>query len=601
MRCHAVNLDCYETWRQDVMDQTTRIDTLTEQRLDRVRWIARQHYKVTDAWFTLVGSDRQWCRNSAGSVSTDIPDALSFTHHTLRHNELFVIEDALRHPEFANHPQVVGSPHWRFFAGVPICDIESGSIGTLCLVHTSPILARTLDFEMLHVLAHQMEDEIGRHLLIQRPPGLKLDQLDALTGLPDRGLLQRLMREELALARQSQGNLSVCLINLDGFNSINESHDTAAGDAVLKVIADRLRDAVRRKDVVTYLGGDEFAIILRDVLQPAICRRILDQIRAPIQTAEHVHSLTASMGITCYPDDEADADALLHHAYQAMYSAKEAGKNGYCYFDLKLHHSRRERLAIARDVRLALSQQQLELFYQPKIDYHLDTVTGFEGLLRWRLPSGKVLPPGCFLPQIENTWLDVEVGKYVIDRAVKALEEIMQRGLPYSVSINVNPSSFLDSGFVDHLHRALAHQDRSLVERLTLEILESASPQEDMEAIAANIQACLRLGLQLSLDDFGTGQSSLSYLRTFPTQKIKIDRSFVMGMLDNPEDEAIVAAIIGLSKSFNRQSIAEGVENDSIEAHLKDLGCDIGQGFHYSPALPFEEALQWAENYQRQH
>lgn len=601
MRCHAVNLDRYETWRQDVMNQTRRIDALTEERLDRVRWIARQHYKVADACFTLVGNDQQWCRNSGGSVSTDIPDALSLNHHTLRHNELFVIEDALRHPEFANHPQVIGSPHWRFYAGVPVRDIEGSCIGTLCLLHTSPIPARTLDFEMLHVLAHQVEDEIGRHLLTQRPPGLTLDQIDTLTGLPDRGLLQKLMKEELALARQSQGNLSVCLINLDGFKSINESHGTAAGNAVLQIIAERLRDAVRRKDVVTYLGGDEFAIILRDVLQPAICRRILDQIRAPIQTAEHVHSLTASMGITCYPDDEADADALLHHAYQAMYSAKEAGKNGYCYFDLKLHHSRRERLAIARDVRLALSQQQLELFYQPTIDYHLDTVTGFEGLLRWRLPSGKILPPGSFLPQIEHTWLDVEVGKYVIDKAVTAIQELMRRGLPYSVSVNVNPSSFLDSGFVDHLHRALAHHDRSLVERLTLEILESASPQKDMEAIADNIQACLQLGLQLSLDDFGTGQSSLSYLRTFPTQKIKIDRSFVMGMLDNPEDEAIVAAIIGLSKSFNRQSIAEGVENDSIEAHLKDLGCDIGQGFHYSPALPFEEALQWAENYQRQH
>ncbi|MED5499864.1 MAG: EAL domain-containing protein, partial [Pseudomonadota bacterium] len=206
-----------------------------------------------------------------------------------------------------------------------------------------------------------------------------------------------------------------------------------------------------------------------------------------------------------------------------------------------------------------------------------------------------------FLPQIEHTWLDIEIGKYVIDKAVTAIEEIMRRGLPYSVSVNVNPSSFLDSGFVDHLHRTLSHHDRNFVERLTLEILESTSPQEDMEAIAANIQTCLRLGLQLSLDDFGTGQSSLSYLRTFPTQKVKIDRSFVMGMLDNPEDEAIVAAIIGLSKSFNRQSIAEGVENGSIEAHLKDLGCDIGQGFYYSPALPFDEALQWAENYQRRH
>jgi diguanylate cyclase (GGDEF)-like protein len=579
------------------MHQTRRIDTLTEERIDRIRWIARQHYRVTDAWLMLERDDLQWCRANTGSVSVAIPDALSLCHHTIRHDALLVIEDALCHPDFVEHPLVVGSPHLRFYAGVPVRDIEGFGIGTLCLVDTSPISAPALNFEMLHVLANQIEDEIGLRLLTRRSPGLSSDDIDPLTGLPNRRLLQVLMKAELALARQCQGNLSICLINLDGFKSINESHGNSAGDTVLRVIAERLRDAVRRKDLVAHLGGDEFVIVLRDRLQPEACHRILDQIRIPIRISEHVHSLTASMGVTGYPEDEEDTDALLHHAYQAMYAAKEAGKNGYYRFDLGLHHSRRERLSIAREVWKALSLQQLELFYQPKIDYHRDTVAGFEGLLRWRLPSGEILPPGYFLPSIADTWLDIEVGKYVIDNALMALEEIMRRGLPYSISINVSPSSFRDSGFIDHLHRALANHDRELVGRLTLEILESISPQEDMEAIVVNIQACLQLGLQLSLDDFGTGQSSLSYLRTFPTQKIKIDRSFVLGMLDNPEDEAIVAAIIDLSKSFNRLVIAEGVENVAIEARLKSLGCDLGQGFYYSPALPFEEAIQWAEAY----
>ncbi|WP_245392209.1 sensor domain-containing phosphodiesterase [Salinicola halophyticus] len=579
------------------MHQTRRIDTLTEERIDRIRWIAKQHYRVTDAWLMLEGEDLQWCRTDTGSASVAIPDALSLCHHTIRHDALLVIEDALMHPDYVEHPLVVGSPHLRFYAGVPVRDIEGFGIGTLCLIDTAPISASALNFEMLGVLANQVEDEIGLHLLTRRPPGLTSDDIDPLTGLPNRRLLQVLMKAELALARQCRGHLSICLINLDGFKSINDSHGNSAGDTVLRVVAERLRDAVRRKDLVAHLGGDEFVVILRDRLQPEACHRILDQIRIPIRISEHVHSLTASMGVTGYPEDEEDTDALLHHAYQAMYSAKEAGKNGYCRFDLGLHHSRRERLSIAREVWQALSLQQLELFYQPKIDYHHDTVAGFEGLLRWRLPSGEILPPGYFLPSIANTWLDIEVGKYVIDEALRALEEIMRRGLPYSISINVSPSSFRDSGFIDHLHRALANRDRELVGRLTLEILESISPQEDMEAIVVNIQACLQLGLQLSLDDFGTGQSSLSYLRTFPTQKIKIDRSFVIGMLDNPEDEAIVTAIIDLSKTFNRLVIGEGVENSAIEARLKSLGCDLGQGFYYSPALPFEEALQWAVAY----
>ncbi|WP_110643388.1 sensor domain-containing phosphodiesterase [Salinicola sp. CPA57] len=596
-----MNLDRYEPWRQQAMHDATLIDALTEERVDRVRWIARQHYEVTDAWFTLPGEDQQWRRTRVGALSTDIPDALSLAHRTLRHDALFVIEDARCHPEFTRHPLVVGSPGLRFYAGVPVRDHEGVGIGALCLVHTSPVSAAALNFDMLHVLASQIADEIGHHLLTRRPPGLTLDDIDTLTGLPNRRFLQTLMKAELTLARQHRGHLSVCLLNLDGFKSINELHGSDIGDAVLRTVAARLRDAVRRKDLVIHLGGDEFVIVMRDVLQAEACQRILDQIRSPIETSGHVHALTASMGITGYPGDEADVDVLLHHAYQAMYSAKEAGKNGYCRFDLELHHARRARIAIVGDVHQALSQQRLELFYQPKIDYRDDTVAGFEGLLRWRLPSGEILPPGRFLPHVENTWLDVELSKYVIDKGLTALEHCMQRGLPYAVSVNVNPSCFLDSGFIDHLHQTLARHDQELVGRLTLEILESTSPQQDMDTIVANIRGCLRLGLQLSLDDFGTGQSSLSYLRTFPTQKIKIDRSFVIGMLDSPEDEAIVAAIIGLSKSFKRLVIAEGVENGAIESRLRALGCDLGQGFHYSPALPFEDAIEWAGEYCLHH
>ncbi|WP_232822219.1 sensor domain-containing phosphodiesterase [Salinicola sp. CR57] len=587
-----------ETDRRDAPRHPGAIDTLTAERIDRIRWIARRHYQVTDAWF-IPAKGGQWHDIRGPNTTLKLADAQVFCHRTLRHDALLVIEDARRHPDFASHPQVAGPPHLRFYAGVPVRDPAGLGIGTLCLIDMAPVASSALDLGMLQVLATQVEEELGKRPSPQ--PALKpsRDHIDTLTGLPNRRLLQMLMEAELAVARQRNHSLSVCLINLDGFKCINESHGSAIGDEVLQVMAGRLRDAVRRQDLVTHLGGDEFAIILRDRLQPEACNRILDRLRIPIRTSTHVLTLTASMGVTCYPDDDEDPDALLHHAYQAMYSAKEAGKNGYCRFDLEHHHFRRQRLALARDVHLALSRQQLELFYQPKIDYHGDTVAAFEGLLRWRLPSGDILPPGAFLPAIENSWLDIEVGKYVIDTALRDLDRILQRGLPYSISVNVNPSSLLDSGFIDHLHHALALHDRDLAGRLTLEILESTSPPEELDTIVSNLQACLRLGLQLSLDDFGTGQSSLSYLRTFPTQKIKIDRSFVIGMLDNPEDEAIVAAIIGLSKSFKRRVVAEGVENGAIEARLKGLGCDLGQGFYYSPALPFEQAMTWAGDYAR--
>lgn len=594
-----MNLERYETWRLDAVHRVRRIDALSNGHLDRVIWVTKHHYGVADAWFTLVGNDRQWFKTQEGLTSSNIPAALSLSHRTIRHDALFVVEDASRHSDFACHPLVAGPPYLRFYAGVPVRDSEGFSIGTLCLAHTAPIPAGTLNFDMLQVLATLIEDEIDYRLQDSQLPALSQDHTDELTGLPNRRLLQTLLEAELAITRRRRGNLSVCLINLDDFKSINENHGNTVGDTILQIIAERLREGIRREDLVARMEADEFAVILHDALQPANCRRMLEQIRLPIETPGHVHRLTASIGITCYPGDDADADLLLRHAKQAMFTAKEAGKNGYCCFDLKHHHSRRERLAIARDVRLALSQRQLELFYQPKIDYHHDIVAGFEGLLRWRLPSGDILPPNHFLPYIEHTQLDIEVGKYVIDQALAALEEIMRRNLPYSISINVSPACFLDNGFIDYVHQAIAHRDQDLIRRLTLEILESRSPQDDTMSIVTNIQACLRLGLQLSLDDFGTGHASLSYLRTFPTQKVKIDRSFVLGMLDNPEDEAIVAAIIDLSKNFNRQVIAEGVENGLIEARLKSLGCDLGQGFYYSPALPFEDAIQWASAYRQ--
>lgn len=422
--------------------------------------------------------------------------------------------------------------------------------------------------------------------------------IDGLTGLPNRRLLNDLFQEELAAVRQRRGSISVCFLDLDGFKSINDSQGHAVGDNVLKCVADRLRGAVRHHDVVARLGGDEFVAILRDVEHPRVYRHILDQLRRPMHIHGHPLELSASMGITRYPNDDSDSDLLLRHADQAMYTAKESGKNCYHFFDLESHHSQQERFAIGAQIQRALDDDQLALYYQPKIDYKTGRVSGFEGLIRWHHPSGELIYPGRFLPYIEHTNIDIEVGKSVISQAVSTLEAFQKRDLPYTVSINLSPSHFLNDEFLDHLNNTLSRYDMAFRKRLTLEILESTA-LDDAGLATSNIKACQQLGVQLSLDDFGTGYASLSYLRKFSTNEIKIDRSFILGMLNDPEDQMIVQAIIALAKSFDRRVIAEGVEHHATEKKLVAMGCDMGQGFLYSPALPLADALDWAAHYAR--
>ncbi|MCK2044289.1 EAL domain-containing protein [Chromohalobacter moromii] len=420
--------------------------------------------------------------------------------------------------------------------------------------------------------------------------------IDGLTSLPNRRLLNELFQDELTAARHRRGSISVCFLDLDDFKAINDLQGHAVGDEVLRCVADRLRGAVRHHDVIARLSGDEFVIILRDVEHPRTYRHILDQLRHPMHLQGHVIELSASMGITRFPSDDSDSDLLLRHADQAMYTAKETGKNRYHFFDLESHHSQQERFAIGEQVQHALDNDQLELFYQPKLHYKTGVVSGFECLIRWHHPSGKLVYPGRFLPYIEHTKLDIELGKHVINQAVSTLETFQAQGLPYTISINLSPSHFLNDEFLDHLNNTLSRYDMAFRKRLTLEILESTA-LDDAGLAASNIKACQALGVQLSLDDFGTGFASLSYLRKFSTNEIKIDRSFILGMLDDPEDEMIVEAIIALSRSFNRRVIAEGVEHRATEEKLIAMGCDMGQGFLYSPALPLGEALDWAACY----
>lgn len=511
--------------------------------------------------------------------------------------EVVISNDVANDPRRGGLPE--GHPEISAYLGIPVFS-SNEQIGLVGLANRHNGYSQRIANELVPLL-QTISQLIERKRLFEEKLSHKKNleraaNYDSLTGLPNRRLMTELFEQELIEADDRQGGLSVCFIDLDGFKEINDIHGHSVGDAVLKIVADRLKMAVREHDIVARLGGDEFVAILRDAEDPSVFQRILEQIRRPIPFRRYALQLSGSMGITVYPADNSDTDRLLRHADQAMYAAKESGKNQYRMFDLETHVSRKARVEILEQIPDALSNGQFELFLQPKINLLESSVEGFEALIRWRHPSRGLLSPLSFLPHLEHTEYAAAVGRFVIGDAVEKLKSWKDLGLNYSLSINLSPSHFIGEGFVEDLKSALIGCDDAIRSRLILELLETTALDETDRVISL-LSDCRELGVQVSLDDFGTGYSSLDYFRRLPADEIKIDRSFVTDMLDDAEDELIVGAIIGLSKNFKRRIIAEGIENQQTQERLLEMGCQHAQGYFYTKPLPSDEALAWASQF----
>ncbi|QSP95583.1 EAL domain-containing protein [Marinobacter salinisoli] len=492
-----------------------------------------------------------------------------------------------------------GHPQLDTYMGIPVFagDRQIGLVGLANrLEGYRAQLAEELA-PLLHTIGNLIERKrLYKEKLEHKQSLEKAANYDALTGLPNRRRLTKVFQQEVAEADKRKGRLAVCFIDLDGFKAINDEHGHAVGDAVLKTIADRLQSTIRSHDTVGRLGGDEFVAILRDVDNDKVYSRLLEAIRQPIKHNQLILTLSASMGVTVYPDDDVDTDLLLRHADQAMYAAKESGKNGYKLFDLETHQSREERARVLEQIGIALEQDQLELYYQPKLNLKQQTIQGFEALIRWNHPEEGVLSPYRFLEHIEYTEYARDVGLFVLDSAVKVVEEFIAQDLPYTLSINLSPSHFLSESFPRDIESALEGRNPEVRNRLILEILETTA-LDDADRVIRNLGICRELGVDISLDDFGTGYSSLTYFRLLPAQEIKIDRSFVQDMTRGGENNMIVRAIVNLSQSFQRRTVAEGIETKDLEEQVIDLGCETGQGFLYSRPVPYAQAMEWARNF----
>ncbi len=428
-----------------------------------------------------------------------------------------------------------------------------------------------------------------------------LAHFDALTQLPNRMLLGDRMQLAMAQTERSGKILAVGYLDLDGFKPVNDQYGHATGDKLLIEVAQRLKSCVRAGDTVSRLGGDEFVLLFTGLDNIRECEhaisRVISVLTTPFRLASHDIQISASIGVTLYPQDGSDSDTLLRHADQAMYAAKQAGRNRYHLFDPENDRRARARRDEVARIRLALSEGEFSLYYQPKVNMRKGSVVGAEALIRWHHPERGLLLPGEFLPAIEGSELSIALGDWVLEQALQQLSAWQRQGLTLAVSVNIAGNHLQSPGFAKRLGELLARYPDVPPQRLELEVLETAA-LEDIPRVANLFAECRRFGVSFSLDDFGTGYSSLTYFRRLPADTLKIDQSFVCDMLDDPDDLAIVEGVIGLTQAFQRQVIAEGVETVEHGMVLLLLGCDMAQGFGIARPMPASQLPAWANAFQ---
>ncbi|MEA2947790.1 MAG: hypothetical protein QOI40_3120 [Alphaproteobacteria bacterium] len=413
---------------------------------------------------------------------------------------------------------------------------------------------------------------------------------DALTDLPNRALLRERLEYELKRVKRGEC-LAVLCLDLDHFKSVNDTLGHPIGDELLKVVAERLRRCTREHDTIARLGGDEFAIIMTAMEKPSdaaiLSRRVRDSITKPYDLDGHQIVADISIGISVAPVDASEPDQLLKNADMALYGAKADGRGAYRFFEPEMDARMQQRRELEMDLRKALANAEFELYYQPLVDLQNNGITGFEALLRWHHPVRGLISPADFIPIAEETGLIIPLGEWVLRRAC---EETASWPGDLKVAVNLSPSQLKSKNLVEVVTSALAESGMAAT-RLQLEITESVLMQNTF-ATLATLHQLRALGVQIAMDDFGTGYSSLSYLRSFPFDKIKIDRSFIEDLSNGAEPLAIVRAIASLAKSLSMVSTAEGVETLQQLEKLQGVGCTEMQGYVFSQARPAEDIVR---------
>ena len=424
---------------------------------------------------------------------------------------------------------------------------------------------------------------------------------DALTALPNRVLLADRLQQAMVSAKRSGDYLAVCYLDLDGFKPINDKFGHSAGDAVLIEVAHRLKETARNYDSVARIGGDEFVILLTGLSDLGACETAIQRMLEAISDTYTVHDgetarITASVGASLFPIDDSDADTLLRHADQAMYNVKQSGRGHYQFFDAEQNREVAAHYRAREEIGNVIKTGQFELYYQPKVNMRTGVVVGAEALIRWNHPERGVTPPIDFLPQVEHDDLAIDLDLWVLRDVMRQQTWWQASGIHLKVGVNIMPYHLQKPGFIDRLKMVREEFPGVAVSTIDIELLETTALR-NLDAVAEIIDECKKLGFTVSLDDFGTGYASLQYLRRLPFDTLKVDGSFVRDMLYDEEGRAIVEGIIGLSKAFHRQVIAEGVETEEHGSMLMRMGCDLAQGYGIAKPMKANVFADWLTTY----
>lgn len=589
--------------RRLAIGQYNILDSAPEADFDDITMLVSRICEAQSAAISLIDEHRQWFKSACGIDVRETPLSVSFCVHAIESEDVFVVKDARLDLRFANNSLVTGPPYIRFYAGMRILASDGTPIASLCVFDPEPRPRGLTEDEAvtLRVLATQVQALLElRHSLIQREAQVAAQTAlseelrhvadhDVLTGLPHRRLFNTRLRNALLDAQEEGTRVALLLIDVDHFKQINDSLGHIVGDAMLVSFANRMRSVTRASDTVARLGGDEFGVLLTGINRSeevaAIVRSLNHRLHQPIEHEGRQVDCRASIGLAIYPDHATSAEQLTRCSDLALAEAKQSrGCVETFRHSMGEEFERESRmLQIARQ---GIDKQRIIPHYQPKIALSSGQLVGFEALVRCDINGRQPILPEMFELAFGDRELSAAISRQMIDRVLDDVRGWVDNGVAFGhVAINTCAADFHANNFAERLLARIEQRglNPGLIE---VEVTEGVFLGRGAHHVARALALLNERGIRIALDDFGTGFASLTHLKQFPVDVLKIDRSFVAGIGNNPDDTAIVRALIGLGQSLGIETVAEGIETMAQAEFVRKHGCDVGQGFLFSTARP---------------